>query len=48
MNNEINFIYDDLEFFKEELFLKSEKIDIEQSLLDNNINFFFEAIKNIN
>ena len=47
-NNEINFIYDDLEFFKEELFLKSEKIDIEQSLLDNNINFFFEAIKNIN
>ena len=47
-NNEINFIFDDLEFFKEELFLKSEKIEIEQSLWDNNINFFFEAIKNIN
>ena len=46
-NNEINFIFDDLEFFKEELFLKSEEIDIEQSLWDNNINFFFEAIKNI-
>ena len=47
-NNKINFIFDDLEFFKEELFLKSEKIDIEQSLWDNNINFLFEAIKNIN
>ena len=47
-DNEINFIFNDLEFLKDELFIKSEKIDIEQSILDENINFFFEAIKNIN
>ena len=46
--NEINFIFDDLEFLKYELFLKAEKIDIEQSIWDDNINFFFGAIKNIN
>jgi len=47
-DNEINFIFNDLEFLKDELFIKSEKIDIEQSIWDENINFFFEAIKNIN
>ena len=45
--NEINFIFDNLEFLKEELFLKFKKIELEQSIWDNNINFFFEAIQNI-
>jgi hypothetical protein len=44
----INFIFDDLEFLKDELVLKSGKIDLEQSIWDNNIDFFFEAIQKIN
>ena len=47
-NNEINFIFDDLEFFKDELFLKFEKMMLEQSIWNDNKDFFIEAIQNIN
>ena len=47
ISHEINFIFDDLEFLKDKLFLKAEKIDIDQSVWDNNLNFFSEAIKDI-
>ena len=47
-NYEINFIFGDLEFLKDELFLKFKKIDLEQSIWDNNIDFFFKAIQNVN
>ena len=45
---QMNFIFDDLDFFKEELLYKSKKINLEQSIWDDNIDYFFEAIKNIN
>ena len=45
---EINFTFDDLEFLKDELLIKSEKIELEQSIWDDNIDFFFVAIQDIN
>ena len=44
-HHKMNFTFDDLSFIKEEIFLKANKIDIEKSIWNDNINFFLEGIK---
>ena len=44
----ISFTFDELDFLKYEFFTKFNYIELEQLIWDKNINFFFEAIQNIN